>query len=205
MDEVIEAVALEMRRGAGFGDEERIYVSDVIAHWMGNDAIEVVDSMVGRAALVKVAGRYRVMIKSNTFDARFTFAHEFGHWALEVHAGMRFESTVERERAANLFAAVLLAPRALVRRAYSFFGEKHETIAEKLHMSQTATVLRLGEVLGDPRAVVTRSGRTFVRNQSHLLDPVRALRAARGSTPRGLSKTRLRGGIDEGRVALRAV
>ena len=74
---------------------------------------------------------------------------------------------------------------------------------ERLRISQTSTVLRLGEVRGDPRAVVTRTGHVFVRNQSPTLTRERAAAVAHGRPVRGVAKARLRGGIDEGRVALR--
>ena len=201
----IEALALDLRRGAGFLDDENVFVSEVIAHWLGDDGVELVPTMLGRAALIRANGRYRIVAKSGATDLRFALAHELGHWALRVHAGATFDHRASEECAANTFAAVLLAPGALVQKAYAFFGERHETIATKLSISQTATVLRLGEVRGDPRAVVTRSGHVFVRNQNAVLDGPRAVRAARGVAGRGLAKARLRGGIDEGRVALRAV
>ena len=94
-------------------------------------------------------------------------------------------------------------PSPLVRAAYELFGERHDVMAERLRISQTSTVLRLGEVRGDPRAVVTRTGHVFVRNQSPTLTRERAAAVAHGRPVRGVAKARLRGGIDEGRVALR--
>jgi hypothetical protein len=176
----------------------------IVVHWLGEHAIEVVDRMVGRGALVMVDGQPRIMVKRNAPDGRFVVAHELGHWAIR-HVAQATLTIAEEERAANVFAATLLAPRALVTKAYSFFGEAPSTIAERLHISQTSTVLRLGEVRGDPRAVVTRSGHVFVRNQTPTLTRERAAAVARGKAVRGLTKSRLRGGIDEGRIALRAV
>lgn len=90
-----------------------------------------------------------------------------------------------------------------MRVAYAFFGERPDVIAERLRISQTSTVLRLGEVRGEPRAVVTKTGHVFVRNQSPTLTRERAAAVAHGRPVRGVAKARLRGGIDEGRVALR--
>ncbi len=77
-------------------------------------------------------------------------------------------------------------------------------LAKVALLSQTAAQLRLGEVIGDERAVVTKSGHVLVRTQGaypwttvHVVD-------ASGYELRqlGLAKTKLRGGIDTGRVAL---
>lgn len=206
MDAVhLEELARETRRQAGYADDEIVTMTDVVTHWLGPDGIRIYDRMVGRAALVRVGEQHHVAIRRDTADFRFAAAHELGHWILRFVAGVTFLTIGEEERAANTFAAALLAPTPLVAKAYSFFGEAHDTIAKKLFMSQTATVLRLGEVRGDPRAVVTRSGRVFVRNQGPALDAPRAREAARVRLPAGLAKARLRGGIDEGRIALRAV
>jgi hypothetical protein len=199
----VEAMALEARRKSGAGDEQVISLTTVIEAHMGQGSVELVDTMVGHGALVRVGERSRIMLRRGYRDLRFVAAHEFAHWVF-ASLGLKMEH-VEEERAANTFAAALLAPAALVRKAYGFFGEKTETIAERLKLSQTSAVLRLAEVRGDARAVVTRSGHVFVRGASPTLTRERAAEAARGQTPRGLAKARMRGGIDEGRVAVRAV
>ena len=198
----IEGLAMAVRRGAGAGPEDVVSVVDTIVFWLGAGSVERVDRMVGRAALVTVDGRARIMARRGAPDLRFALAHELGHWALR-HVGHVSLDPVEEERAANLFAATLLAPCALMRRAYEFFGEAHETIAAKINLSQTSTILRLGEVRGDSRAVVTRSGHVLARNTNATFTRERASAAARGKGARGLARARLRGGIDEGRVAVR--
>lgn len=200
----IEQLAMEVRRAAGASDEAVVAVVDLVIFWMGPNAIEVVERMIGRAALVTVDGVPRIMAKRGAPDLRFAVAHELGHWVLRFLARVSLDH-VEEERAANTFAAALLAPPSLVRRAYEFFGEDLRVASERMHMSQTSMALRLGEVRGDPRAVVTRTGHVFTRNGGTALTRERAAEAARGKAPRGLAKARLRGGIDEGRVALRAV
>ena len=203
-DVEIEALAIEIRRAAGASDEAVISVVDVVVHWMGAGSVDVVDRMVGRASLVVVNGTPRIMAKRGAADLRFAVAHELGHWALRYLVRIALDHVTE-ERAANTFAAALLAPAVLVHRAYAFFGENIGVAADRLHLSQTSLALRLGEVRGDPRAVVTRSGHVFTRNANATLTRERAVDAVRGRAPRGLAKARLRGGIDEGRVALRAV
>ena len=200
----IEGLAIKLRRAAGANDEAIISLVDVIVHWMGRRSVERVDSLAGRATLVTVNERSRIMIRRGAPDLRFATAHEFGHWAFRNVARVTFLG-MDEEKAANIFAAAILAPQSLVRRAYEFFGEDTKEIADQLCLSQTSVVLRLGEVRGDPRAVVTRTGHVFTRNADATFTSQRASAAARGKPSRGLAKARLRGGIDEGRVALRAV
>jgi hypothetical protein len=77
-------------------------------------------------------------------------------------------------------------------------------MSNELMLSQTATFLRLGEVLRDERAVVTRSGNVLVRTQGAFpWASVPVVDVARGKRWPGLSRAHLRGGIDDGRVALR--
>lgn len=199
----VEGLAREVRRAAGAKDDEILALAAVIAHWMGARSVELVDRMIGRAALVTVDGQSRIMALRSAPDLRFAIAHEFGHWVLRQIAHLVLEHA-EEERAANTFAAAILAPAPLVQRAFAYYGEDHGVMASQLRMSQTSTVLRIAEVRGDERVVVTRNGNVLARN-TVVIPRERAVDAVRGRAPRGLAKARLRGGIDEGRVALRAV
>lgn len=195
-----EQLALTYRRATKIADDEVVRVGDVVRHWTGS-AVETSSTMLHQGALVRVGGRWRVMLLATARDPRFVAAHELGHFAFRQE-GVTFATSAAEERAANLFAAVLLAPRALVVRAYDHCGERLRPIAAGIGISQTSAALRLAEVLGDERAVVTRT--QFVHLRGSTLTQERALAAARGKVP-GLVKTRLRGGLDEGRVAVRVV
>jgi len=76
-------------------------------------------------------------------------------------------------------------------------------IAKTFGLSQTATQLRLAEVLGDERAVVTANhANVLVRGRGWGSVPVLRIAAGQARRP-DVAKVTLRGGIDEGRVALR--
>lgn len=200
IDVEIERLAMHVRRGAGYGDDEALDVEAAVLHWLGLP-IATSPRMTVPGALAMVDGRWQVQIQQRARDPLFVAAHELGHWSFR-HVAMPFQSLAAEERAANLFAAILLAPRALVVRAFDHYGEAIGPIAEGIGISQTATVLRLGEVRGEDRAVVTRTEYAHVRGPRMTRE--RALDAARGNAP-GLVTARLRGGIDEGRVAIRSV
>lgn len=202
MGRTIEGLAMHIRRTAGFGDEHIVRVGDVVRHWLGRGVDTVPAGRLALGSLERVEGAWRILVSEAALDPRFAAAHELGHWAFREVARVTFASEAEEERAANIFAATLLAPAPLVRRAYDIFGERVARIAGGLRISQTSAVLRLAEVRRDERAVVTPGGRALVRGAT--LTQERALAAARGKVP-GLARTRLRGGLDEGRVALRVV
>lgn len=198
----IEGIAMDVRRGAGFDDDRVVHVNTVVRHWMGVGVEMIEPGGLYLGSLEVIDGRVTIVVVDTAIDARFVAAHELGHWMFRHRLGMTFASEAAEEVAANVFAAALLAPAPLVSRVYAHFGEDVPEIADGLRISQTSAVLRLGEVRGEDRGVVTPGGRALLRGAT--LTRERALDAARGNAP-GLVTARLRGGIDEGRVAIRSV
>lgn len=174
----IERVAMDIRRGAGFGDERVVHVGATVRHWMGVDVAMVEPGQLQLGTLVRAGDGWQIVVVDTAMDPRFVASHELGHWVFRHLLGMTFPSLDDEERAANVFAAVLLAPAKLVTRAHAHFGEDVRAIAKGLHISQTSTVLRLGEVRGEDRGVVTPGGRTLLRGPT--LTRERAVAGARG-------------------------
>jgi hypothetical protein len=186
-------------------------------------AIEIAERLLGAGAVVYGAPSLPARLVGNTIvvpeghpDLNFAVAHECAEWALRELVLWRGEHA-QRERAANAIAAAILAPPVAVSRAYEHYGERFESLASVFGMSQTAIVLRLAEVKPQSRAIVTRSGHVLTRI---FADETREL-FARSSKVRGIARAfaaaaqgkreiagvvraTLRGGIDEGRIALRA-
>lgn len=189
----LELLAREVRRRAGLTDDDTELATRIAARVLGPDAVAL-DPALANAAYLR-----------RTIDGCFHVAHELGEWALRSLAKFHGDEA-SRERAANYIAAAILAPEAAVRRAHATFGERLRPIASRFQMSQTSIVLRLAEVKGDERAVVTRTGNVLLRTQGAFpWADVPILDVAQGGARwRGLAKAPLRGGIDEGRVALRA-
>lgn len=83
------------------------------------------------------------------------------------------------------------------------FTDNIKPLGKRFGLSQTSVHLRLAEVLGDDRALVTA-------NQNHVMSrgdgwatvPVVGVAHGRVKRP-DIAKATLRGGIDEGRIALR--
>lgn len=198
----LEDLATEVRRRASLDDDDLELAPVIVTRVLGPDALGIVPDLHGYGHLARDSeGRYRIHIHPGKPDLNFTIAHELGHWALREIAGFR-GSVVEEERAANYLGAAILAPPSTVRRAHDQWGEKVRTIAHAFGISQTAMVLRLAEVRRDERAVVTRSGNVLARGM--LWERVPVFDIARSARQwRGLARAKLRGGIDEGRVALR--
>ncbi len=201
----LEVLATEVRRRAGLADDDFELATRIAARLLGPDGVALDPELEGPAYLrPDEDGGYQIVVRPDARDVRFHIAHELAEWALRTMANFR-GTEVERERAANYIAAAILAPEAEVRRAHDAVGEKLPRLASHFGLSQTSMVLRLAEVRGDERAVVTKTGHVLLRTQGAFpWARVPVLSVARGKTHWcRLAKAHLRGGIDEGRVALR--
>lgn len=204
----LELLADDVRQRAGLGTDDNEYATEIAVRLLGVDGVAIVPELRSAAYLRRrVDGGFQVSIGPTVTDARFAVMHEIAHWAIREIACWSLEQADE-EQAANYLAAAILSPRRALIRAYRHFGSelrKLRPIAELFGLSQTATQLRLGEVLGDKRAVVTaRHGHVLSRGSGWPSVP--AVEIARGKASRpNVVKATLRGGIDEGRVALRVL
>lgn len=200
----LESIAREVRRRAGLADDDVAVATRIAARLLGPGSVVADRELAGTAYLVRTEHGFQIVVNPNGRDVRFSVAHEIGEWALRTIANFQGPD-VERERAANYIAAAVLAPEGAVRRAHERRGERIRTLAREFGLSQTSMVLRLAEVQGDERAVVTRTGNVLLRTRGAFAwASVPVVDVARGAARWcGLAKSRLTGGIDEGRVALR--
>jgi hypothetical protein len=196
----VEGFAAYLRRKAGIRATELVMAPTIVARLMGDGALGLAPGLASAACLTAMGGRHVILLREFSHDSNFDIMHECAHWALRVVWGRPSDDT---ERNANALAAAILAPPQLLLSAH----RKHRSLqamSNELMLSQTATFLRLGEVLRDERAVVTRSGNVLVRTQGAFpWASVPVVDVARGRRWPGLSRAHLRGGIDDGRVALR--
>lgn len=198
----VEGLAAAVRRRAGVGDDEIVHAAEIAERVLGTRVIVAPDSPVSGRLLRHADGRYRVLLREVGPDANFDVAHELGHYALRVLAGYR---GAYEERLASQVGAALIAPPGVVRAARAAHGRFMRPVrplADVLLLSQTATHLRLGEVLEDGRAVVTRTGNVLHGDGEFWSEDAALVAVARGARRRGIRKARLRGGIDDGRVAI---
>lgn len=203
----LELLADEVRKRAGLAENENALATTIAVRLLGPTGVAIDPDLHGVAYLRRRSdGGFQIVVRPGLVDVRFVIAHELGHYALRevAHAEL---AGAEEERAANYLAAAILAPAESIRRAHRYFGNELRQLrplAKTFGLSQTSTQLRLGEVLGDERAIVTaRNGNILTRGQVWATVPV--LEVARGSRRTiGILKVTLRGGIDEGRIALRA-
>lgn len=199
----LEELALAVRKLAGLSEDELEFAPIMAGRILGNDSIALIPSLHGHGYLQDTGNGFRILVHPDRPDINFTIAHELGHWALRTIGQFRGE-VVEEERAANYVGAAMLAPATTVMKAHAQWGERIRTMSKAFAISQTAMVLRLAEVRDDQRAVVTRTGNVLARGIAWTRVPV--VEIARGRAQwKGLAKAeQLRGGIDEGRIALRA-
>ncbi len=197
----MEGIAARVRRLARIGDE--VVLAPTIAEAaIGRGTVRRVDRVMGTdACLVKIYGQPRIYVSARARDKNFAVAHETAHWALEQEA---YEGPDE-EALANRIAAAILAPPSLVRRARERHGEDVRQLALGFYVTQSCMTLRLAEVLGDDRMVVTKNRNVMRRTQASFPwadDDARTW--VTGRPPRGVLKVRLTGAFDAGRVAFRA-
>jgi len=199
-----EGIAQEVRKRGRVKAGEMVLATRLVPTLLGPEGLAINRRMEGWAYLCRTPNGFQVVANPAAPDIRFHVSHEIGEWSLQVIAPFR-GTEAQREQAANRIAAAILAPAAEVRAAYARFGERIAPMAAHFGLSQTSMVLRVAEVRRDERAVVTRSGNVLLRTHGAFdWDAVPVVDVARGKPWRGLAKARLSGGIDEGRVALRA-
>lgn len=106
-------------------------------------------------AIQKRGETYTILVNEDDPDvrARFTIAHELGHYFLHVKDDPRQIVTSfrrdrsPRETAANKFAAELLMPKALIKREYSkMVIPVSDTLAKKFNVSKPAMRNRLDDL-----------------------------------------------------------
>lgn len=103
----------------------------------------------GPAALLRAGERWCILLdpRLSQREARFLVGHELAHWV--AHTTRVHEDT---EDAANALGAALAAPPQAVARAWDR-AKTPARLAAELRLSETASVLRVGEAL-DRRALV---------------------------------------------------
>jgi hypothetical protein len=194
----MERLAAEVRQLAGLDDDDLLLGPAIAALVVGPENVLLSDCDVG----ARLEGR-RIVVPRKHPDISFAFCHELAELMLHEHG--HTGDHLQKERAANYIACAIQAPPATVRRAHAQFGERLPTIARVFGISKTSAHLRLREVLGDEGAIVTRTGNVLVRNARAVDWASPGIRTLDGDSARflGLKRSRLRGGIDRGRVALR--
>lgn len=198
----MERLAAEVRRIARLQDGEVALAPRIALAVLGKGAIRRASRLQSEACLTIIDGRYRIVMREIGRDSNFAIAHELGHWALRVLGNY---GGPEEERAANFVGAAILAPPppwAAARRYYPADG--WDPIARTFGVSQTCAGLRAHDVEGIPIAILTVNGNEIVRGTDDFTwKTVDIKAAALVARPRGLKKTELRGGIDEGRIIFR--
>lgn len=144
-------------------------------------------------------GRERIAVKASVSIeyAHFYAAHELGHVLLR-RAG---DPDHADEAAADYLGAALMMPRAAVRAVFRESGFDPSALAEAIVCTQTAAVLRFGEVLGAPLAAVSPAAVRVRGPESWVWPDELTVRgwATRRARP-GITKVRLTD--QRGRVAL---
>jgi len=151
--------------------------------------VEEVSAMRALGALVRVGDERRIMVRRGLPPSirSWVVGHELGHWA-------RGSSCTwpggDEEQACHYIGAALQMPRGAFAKALRE-GATWAMLAERFRVTETSAVLRVGEVRGEPLAIVCPH-RIYARGPDEWAWPEeRTLRQwARRPAP-GIAATRL--------------
>lgn len=148
-----EGTARYLYECAGFDYKDAQLPSTIAERIHGAGCLRVVPMRDRLAEVSWHGGRVRIAIASRVREPEWLIGHELAHLAeRSVHA-----RGGETEAYCDLVGACLLMPPAAFREALSEFGENYEALAAHFGTTPTAVALRVGEVTGEPRVVVTPS------------------------------------------------
>jgi hypothetical protein len=197
----VEGLAVALYERLGFDPATPVDTFRLARKLLGPDAIERATGIVGVPAKVFfVRGERRIGVSKRlqVEHSRFVVGHELGHIVLD-EIGYREDDI---ESVCDAFGAAVMAPAPAVRAMIAAFGRDHEVMADEICSTQTWAVLRVAEVLGIPRAVLTPR-RIYARGPDGFVwgteGELRRISRERVQRP-GLRKTRLTD--DPGRVVL---
>jgi len=188
-----ESLAVALYKRLRLDPSEPVSTFKLATRWLGPDTvIRPVTPMTSPAMTFVLHGERRIAIKRQV-DARyagFYVGHELGHILLD-EIGYR-ENDVEQS--ADRIGAALVCPRPATVALYKCFGRDFEAIADELGCTETLVALRLAEVRGLTRAVVTPR-RVYVRSDESFVwgseADVRVLAKEKPQRP-GISRAKLR-------------
>lgn len=142
------------------------------------------------AALVRLASGYRIILSRSMPSAYelHAIAHELGHYLLRT--GGHVTPDIDEEASADYLGAALIAPRRAFLSARRAIGEDLAQLAETFGITETGAALRLGEVTGQPLAVIAPAS-VRVRGEGWSWPDERTLRRWAQRPVPGLRKTRL--------------
>ncbi len=123
-----------------------------------------VADIASEGALARVRGEWRVFVRRGMSPERqrWVAAHELGHWWWEHEMGY---SGSDLEARCDALGAALVAPAAIVRASTAKHSGDVVAIARDLKTTQSVALLRLGEVLGEPVALLRRRRSTIIRGR----------------------------------------
>lgn len=148
-----------------------------------------VPSLVSAATISRVAGDTIIAYRASLPEpyAQHAIAHEIGHWALE-RCGVD-----DSEEGSDYIAAALLMPRAAFVQRVREVGVEPLQLALSFGVTETAAILRYGEVMGAPLALIAPATVRVRGPESWVWPDEPTLRKAAVTGLPGLAKVRLQG------------
>lgn len=193
----VHATAAAILRAAGYDEWDAPGAPALAKRLVGLDRV-VRDG--GRAAAVSLHGLPLIQLprRGTPAERNFAIAHELAEWWLrrDGYEGERIEEV------ADAVAAALVAPRLAFAAAVREHGHDYPALAELFCATESLVALRVGEVIGNPIALVAPL-RVRARGEPYEWPPEPELRRVANANPlpSGIVRARLRD--DARRVVLR--
>jgi hypothetical protein len=165
------------------------YEWEGVAEWLGQGRpsaiarahglrVERVTNMITDGSIARVAGETIISVRASAPDPRWTLAHELGHWGM-LRCGVK-----DSENGADYVAAAILMPRTEFRARLREVGADLAQLALPFGVTESAAVLRMGEVDHRPLALIAPH-RVRVRGPEEWVWPdERAIRKGRSEERR---------------------
>ena len=183
-----EADAIYLHTLAGIDPAEPAGPAELACAVLGARTLEYARGLRGGAAIGRVGDGWRLYVRPGLPPE--VESHAIGHELAEWHLRREYDGQIEAR--ADRLGAALVAPRPALLAALRAVGEDDAALARAFVVTQPSAALRVAEVTGRPRAVVTRHW-VFVRGApwawGQSAGDVRQL--VRSRRP-GLTRTRLR-------------
>jgi hypothetical protein len=148
----LEGDAGAMLRLAGLDDDAPPSMDDLAVRLLGHAPQRAPRRAIrGEGALARIGDDWRVYVAADVTAerARWVVGHELAHWWHRVHI-----RAPESERRCDALGAMLAAPRRAMLRAVRLEGHAVTRLAVRLRVPQALALLRLGEIVERPVALV---------------------------------------------------
>jgi hypothetical protein len=186
----LDLAARRLRTLAGCSEWDVVLPGIIAQRLFGEEGYEVVHGLGlhGELLVWDGGGRVRVSASASDVEQDFAAGHELGHFSDHLEGwGLAGDAL---EEACNVFAAAIMMPPLPFWQALDLVGDNWAELATLFGVTETAAILRTGELTGRQIAVVAPA--TCRARGDGEWPPEQVLRAKKAAPGPGMASARLR-------------